>query len=110
MKQWLLRITAYSDRLLEGLDKIDWSESLKDIQRNWIGRSEGGSMIFDVAGSGHTIEVFTTRPDTIFGATFMVLAPEHELVAELTTAEYKLQVDEYVRKTKTAQSASAWPK
>jgi leucyl-tRNA synthetase len=100
MKQWLLRITAYSDRLLEGLDKIDWSESLKDIQRNWIGRSEGGSMVFDVAGSRHTIEVFTTRPDTIFGATFMVLAPEHELVAELTTTEYKPQVDEYVRKTK----------
>ncbi len=100
MKQWLLRITAYSDRLLEGLDKIDWSESLKDIQRNWIGRSEGGSMVFGVDGSKHTIEVFTTRPDTIFGATFMVLAPEHELVAELTTAEYKPQVDEYVRKTK----------
>lgn len=100
MKQWLLRITAYADRMLNGLEKIDWSESLKDIQRNWIGRSEGGSMVFEVVGSDHKIEVFTTRPDTIFGATFMVLAPEHELVSELTTDTYKSAVNEYIQKTK----------
>lgn len=96
MKQWLLRITAYADRLLKGLDIIDWSDSLKEIQRNWIGRSEGGNIRFEVAGSKAVIEVFTTRPDTIFGATFMVLAPEHELVAEITSAEQKEKVETYV--------------
>ncbi len=98
MQQWFLRITAYAERLLDGLDNIDWSESLKEIQRNWIGRSEGASMIFDVMGHDDKIEVFTTRPDTIFGSTFMVLAPEHELVAKITTPEYKKAVDEYVTK------------
>lgn len=96
MKQWLLRITAYADRLLEGLNTIDWSESLKEIQRNWIGRSEGGSMLFEVENTSYKIEVFTTRPDTIFGATFMVLAPEHELVKEITTPEAKERIDSYV--------------
>lgn len=96
MKQWLLRITAYSDRLLNGLNTIDWSESIKEIQRNWIGRSEGGSMKFEVVKSNHIIEVFTTRPDTIFGATFMVLAPEHELVNLITTTEAKEKIASYV--------------
>jgi leucyl-tRNA synthetase len=97
MKQWLLRITAYSERLLQGLETIDWSDSLKEIQRNWIGRSEGASIVFEVDGFREPgIEVFTTRPDTIFGATFMVLAPEHELVDRITTPEYREGVDSYV--------------
>lgn len=100
MKNWLLRITAYADRLLEGLDHIDWSDSLKDIQRNWIGKSTGGSLLFEVDGSNHRIEVFTTRPDTIFGATFMVLAPEHELVNAITTDGQRAEIDDYVHRTK----------
>ena len=96
MKQWLLRITAYSQRLLDGLNTIDWSDSLKETQRNWIGRSEGASVIFDVKGVEDKIEVFTTRPDTLFGATYMVLAPEHELVAQITTDEQKVEVEEYL--------------
>ena len=96
MKQWYLRITAYADRLLYDLDEIDWSDSLKTIQRNWIGRSEGASMFFDVDGSDEKIEVFTTRPDTIFGATYMVLAPEHDLVAKLTTEGQKQAVADYI--------------
>ncbi len=100
MRQWLLRITAYADRLLEGLEKIDWSDSLKDIQRNWIGRSDGGTMIFDVVDAPDKIEVFTTRPDTIFGATYMVLAPEHELVEKITTEGQREEVLEYIRRTK----------
>lgn len=96
MKQWLLRITAYSQRLLDGLNTIDWSDSLKETQRNWIGRSEGASVMFDVKGVEDKIEVFTTRPDTLFGATYMVLAPEHELVAQMTTDEQKAEVEEYV--------------
>jgi leucyl-tRNA synthetase len=100
MKQWLLRITAYADRLLKGLDSLEWSDSIKDIQRNWIGKSVGGALQFHVQGSDHQIEVFTTRPDTIFGATFMVLAPEHELVMQLTTPEQKAAVESYIQKTK----------
>lgn len=96
MKQWLLRITAYSQRLLDGLNGLDWSESMKETQRNWIGRSEGASVLFDVKGVEEKIEVFTTRPDTLFGATYMVLAPEHELVAKITSAEQKAEVEEYV--------------
>jgi leucyl-tRNA synthetase len=130
MKQWFLRITAYAERLLEGLEHIDWSESLKEIQKNWIGRSEGSTIFFDVKeneerkttisgdakalkstdGRNHegvvadksqaegfkAIEVFTTRPDTIFGATFMVLAPEHELVGQITTSDYRQDVNGYV--------------
>jgi len=109
MKQWLLRITAYADRLLNGLSTIDWTESIKEIQRNWIGRSEGGSMKFkvnlpltrtgeDLGGvpDHPEIEVFTTRPDTIFGATFMVLAPEHELVSQITTPDCRAKVEAYV--------------
>ena len=75
MRNWALRISAYADRLLKGLETLDWSDSLKEIQRNWIGRSEGGALHFDIKGHDATMEIFTTRPDTIFGATFMVLAP-----------------------------------
>lgn len=95
MRQWSMRITAYAQRLLNGLDKIDWSDSLKEIQRNWIGRSEGASMTFSVFESNKKIEVFTTRPDTIFGVSFMVLAPEHELVDEITTNEFRDKIEQY---------------
>lgn len=95
MKQWSLRITAYSQRLLDGLDTVDWPDSLKEMQRNWIGRSEGASVHFEVEGIENKIEVFTTRPDTLFGATFMVLAPEHELVSEITTPDRKEEVERY---------------
>ncbi len=97
MKQWSLRITAYAQRLLDGLQKIDWPEPVKDIQTNWIGRSEGARMMFDIKGHNEKIEVFTTRPDTIFGVTFMVLAPEHELTLKLVTAENKEKLEEYVK-------------
>lgn len=100
MKQWSMRITAYSQRLLDGLDKIDWTDSLKEAQRYWIGRSEGSSLQFKTQDSKFKIEVFTTRPDTIFGVSFVTLAPEHELVSEITTAEQKAAVDEYVIKAK----------
>ena len=103
MRQWSMRITAYAERLLNGLDRIDWSESLKEIQRNWIGRSEGASLAFDIFGSDKKIEVFTTRPDTIFGVSFMVLAPEHELVDEITTDEFREDVDQY-KKTAAART------
>ena len=95
MLQWSLRTTAYAPRLLEGLDRIDWTDSLKTQQRNWIGRSEGAQLHFPVEGSEARIEVFTTRPDTIFGATFMVLAPEHPLVDELTADAYRGDVEAY---------------
>lgn len=95
MRQWFLRITAYADRLLNGLDDIDWPESLKEQQRNWIGRSEGASVHFNLVGHQQQVEIFTTRPDTIYGATFMVLAPEHDLVDSITTAEQKQTVAEY---------------
>ncbi len=100
MKQWLLRVTAYAQRMLDGLDKLEWSDSLKEIQRNWIGRSEGAQIFFGIKGSDKKLEIFTTRPDTIFGATFMVLAPEHELVSELTTSEYKDAIAQYLEETK----------
>jgi leucyl-tRNA synthetase len=96
MKQWLLRITAYADRLLEGLDHIDWSESLKEIQRNWIGRSEGCSAEFAIRDFDQKLEIFTTRADTMFGVTFMVLAPEHPYVSEITTTECREKVDAYI--------------
>ncbi|HBX50556.1 MAG: leucine--tRNA ligase [Bacteroidetes bacterium RIFOXYA12_FULL_35_11] len=99
MKQWSLRISAYAQRLLDGLDKINWSDSLKEIQKNWIGRSEGAEVLFDVSNSNHKLLIFTTRPDTIFGATYMVLAPEHELVNEITTGEYKNAVSNYIEET-----------
>ncbi len=101
MKQWFLRITAYAERLLDGLEQIDWSESLKEIQKNWIGRSEGATIFFSLKDGQESIEVFTTRPDTIFGATFMVLAPEHEHVEQLTTDEYRDAVQQYIKKAGT---------
>ena len=95
MRQWMLRITAYAEKLLADLDTIDWSDSLKEMQRNWIGRSEGAEVDFQVAGSGENIRVFTTRPDTLFGATYMVLAPEHRLVDEIVTEEQSVAVENY---------------
>jgi leucyl-tRNA synthetase len=99
MSQWMMRITAYCDRLISGLDTIDWSESLKDQQRNWIGKSNGASVKFEVENSDKKIEVFTTRIDTIYGVSFLVLAPEHEWVAELTTSEQKASIEEYILET-----------
>lgn len=95
MMQWSMRITAYADRLLAGLDNIDWSDSLKESQRNWIGKSKGASVYFDLHGHEDKIEVFTTRPDTIFGVSFMVLAPEHYLVDQICTPEQKEAVEAY---------------
>ena len=100
MKQWLLRVTAYAQRMLDGLEKLEWSESLKEIQRNWIGRSVGAQVFFDVAGSDRKLEIFTTRPDTIYGVSFMVIAPEHEWVSELTTEENREAVEAYIAETK----------
>ncbi len=112
MRQWSMRISAYSERLIKGLDTIDWPENIKEVQRNWIGRSEGASIKFLVWSEGATplslrrgvggevIEVFTTRPDTIFGVSFMTLAPEHELVLQITTDEYRDAVDQYIANAK----------
>ena len=100
MKQWCLRVSAYAQRLLDGLDTIDWSDSIKETQRNWIGRSEGTEMEFSVKDSDKHFTIFTTRADTIFGVTFMVLAPESELVGELTTADCRADVEAYVEATK----------
>jgi leucyl-tRNA synthetase len=117
MRQWMLRITEYAERLLEGLDGLDWSDAMKDMQRNWIGKSSGAQVTFDVKDHAHKITVFTTRPDTIFGVDFMVLAPEHELVGRITTevqqaavAEYKLYTQrrserERISETKTVTGA-----
>ncbi|GAA4047418.1 leucine--tRNA ligase [Flavobacterium chungnamense] len=99
MTQWSMRISAYAERLLQGLDTIDWSESIKESQRNWIGKSVGASVDFKLKDSDKLISVFTTRPDTIFGVTFMTLAPEHELVSQITTPEQKAAVDAYVEAT-----------
>ena len=100
MRQWSLRVSAYAQRLLEGLEKLDWSESLKETQRNWIGRSEGAEMKFKVAGSDVELEIFTTRADTVFGVTFMVLAPESEYVGRVTTAGQKAEVEAYLEQVK----------
>ncbi|MFZ6050491.1 leucine--tRNA ligase [Halocola ammonii] len=97
MRQWSLRITVYAERLLQDLEKIDWNDAIKEIQRNWIGKSKGASVFFQVADHDASIEVFTTRPDTIYGASFMVLAPEHELVEKITTDEQRQKVEEYVK-------------
>lgn len=101
MKQWMLRITAYADRLLEDLDELDWPESIKEMQRNWIGRSEGAEITFHIEGENETFTVFTTRPDTLFGATYAVLAPEHEVVEKITTPEQKEAVAAYLEKIKS---------
>ncbi len=100
MRQWLLRVSAYAQRLLDGLDTIDWTDSLKESQRNWIGRSEGAEIRFTAGGNNISFDVFTTRADTIFGVTFMVLAPESELVEQLTTEEQRAAVDQYIERTK----------
>ncbi|MDM5299158.1 leucine--tRNA ligase [Bacillus pumilus] len=97
MKQWMLRITAYADRLLEDLEDIDWPESIKDMQRNWIGRSEGAHVHFEVEGHDEQFTVFTTRPDTLFGATYAVLAPEHALIEKITSADQKEAVNAYIK-------------
>ena len=108
MRQWCLRVSAYAPRLLEGLDRLDWTDSLKDTQRNWIGRSEGAEMQFDIkkhpsgsplkgeSESDAPITIFTTRADTVFGVTFMVLAPESEYVGRLTTDEQRAEVEQYL--------------
>ncbi|MGE6755693.1 leucine--tRNA ligase [Rossellomorea sp. NPDC071047] len=101
MKQWMLKITAYADRLVEDLEDVDWPESIKDMQRNWIGRSEGAEVSFSIDGHDKSFDVFTTRPDTIFGATYAVLAPEHPFVATITTDEQRSKVDEYIDKIKS---------
>ncbi|MDG1934035.1 MAG: class I tRNA ligase family protein, partial [Flavobacteriales bacterium] len=100
MKQWSLRITAYADRLVAGLDKVDWSDSIKEIQKNWIGKSKGASVSFNIENSDDIIDVFTTRPDTIFGVNFIVLAPEHDLVSKITIESHKGNVAEYVNTVK----------
>lgn len=99
MRQWMMRITAYAQRLIDGLDTVDWTESLKEQQRNWIGRSVGALVKFDVQGIDANIEVFTTRVDTIYGVTFMVIAPEHELVDVITTPEQRAEIDAYITMT-----------
>ena len=99
MTQWSMRITAYADRLLQGLDTIDWSESIKESQRNWIGKSVGASIDFVVAEGDYKITVFTTRPDTLFGVTYLTLAPEHPLVLEITTEEQRAEVEAYIANT-----------
>lgn len=101
MRQWILKITAYADRLLEDLDDVDWPESIKEMQRNWIGRSEGAEVTFQIDNHEETFTVFTTRPDTLFGATYAVLAPEHALVDKITTAEQKEAVEAYLEKIKS---------
>ena len=99
MTQWSMRITAYADRFLQGLDTIDWSESIKESQRNWIGKSVGASIDFVVAEGNHKITVFTTRPDTLFGVTYLTLAPEHPLVLKITTEEQRAEVEAYIADT-----------
>src|SRR5690606_5542391 len=99
MTQWSMRISAYAERLLQGLETIDWTESLKESQRNWIGKSVGAEVVFKILpptpseGEGLGVRIFTTRPDTIFGVSFMTLAPEHDLVAQITTSEQKAAVE-----------------
>ncbi|MFF2287749.1 leucine--tRNA ligase [Peribacillus butanolivorans] len=100
MKQWMLRITAYADRLIDDLNDVDWPENIKDMQRNWIGRSEGAEVTFNIDGHEETFTVFTTRPDTLFGATYAVLAPEHSFVDKITTAEQRTAVDAYLDEVK----------
>ena len=97
LKQWMLRIPHYAERLIQGLDSLDWPLGVKDMQRNWIGKSTGAEVDFKIDGLDKDLRVYTTRPDTLFGATYMVIAPEHELVAEITTEEQKLQVDNYIK-------------
>ncbi len=101
MKQWVLKITEYADRLLDDLDELDWPENLKEMQRNWIGRSEGAEVVFEIDGHDASFEVFTTRPDTLFGATYAVLAPEHPLVKEIVSSEQEKVVQAYIKEVAT---------
>mgnify|MGYP000603186346 FL=1 len=101
MRQWYLRITAYADRLLEGLDRVAFSDSMKEMQKNWIGKSEGAELKFNIHGSQAEIDVYTTRPDTIFGADFLVLAPEHDLVQQITSAKQQSAINEYLEYVKS---------
>lgn len=101
MNQWMLKITLYAERLLEDLDSVDWPESIKEMQRNWIGKSEGATINFKIDGHSDLIEVFTTRPDTLFGATYMVMAPEHALVSKISTAEHKAEIAKYLEVCKS---------
>lgn len=101
MKQWMLKITAYADRLLSDLEDLDWPESLKEMQRNWIGRSEGAEVTFSIEGHDETFTVFTTRPDTLFGATYAVMAPEHPFIKKITTADQKEAVENYLHEVQT---------
>lgn len=101
MRQWYLRITDYADRLLEGLETVDFSDSMKEMQRNWIGKSEGAEMDFEIKNQKSKLKVYTTRPDTVFGVDFMVVAPEHELVSSITTAEQQVAIDEYLHYVKS---------
>lgn len=96
MKQWILRVSAYAERLLKGLETLEWSDSIKEIQRNWIGRSEGAFIRFKIENNENTLDIFTTRPDTIFGVSFMVMCPEHALIEQITTPEQKAEVEKYV--------------
>ncbi len=100
MEQWLLRVRAYAERLLEGLETLDWSDSIKEMQKNWIGKSTGAELYFKIADSDEKILIFTTRPDTIYGATFMVLAPEHPLATKLATDEHREEIQNYIEYTK----------
>lgn len=97
MKQWMLKITAYADRLLEDLELVDWPESIKEMQKNWIGKSEGASVLFEMVGSNRVLETFTTRPDTLFGTTYIVIAPEHDLIDEIVTADRKEEIAAYLQ-------------
>ena len=99
MKQWMLKITAYSERLIQDLDLVDWPESIKEMQKNWIGKSDGAIVRFDIQDKDSSFDVFTTRPDTLFGGTYCVLAPEHQMVAQITTEAQKADVDAYVAET-----------
>lgn len=104
-----MRISAYAERLLQGLNDIDWSESIKESQRNWIGKSVGALVTFNVKDHNEVIEVFTTRPDTIFGVTFMTLAPEHDLVAKITTPEQKKLLKRISKKRQNVLNVNVWP-
>ncbi len=101
MRQWYLRITAYADRLLEGLDRVDFSDAMKEMQKNWIGKSQGAEIDFEINGTSDVLKVYTTRPDTILGVDFMVIAPEHELVAQITTADQKEEIEKYLAYVKS---------
>ena len=99
MKQWMLKITEYAQQLIDDLDLLDWPDNIKEMQRNWIGRSEGASVTFAIDQSEEKIDVFTTRVDTLFGATYMVLAPEHDLVQSITTEDKKSEVQSYIERS-----------